>query len=66
VLYRDSAVPEDYRGYVWGFSKIINKYMTFSYTNFNLQTCRCVQRVPAPDNLRLAFGIVKLDFHTGL
>lgn len=66
VLYRDSAVPEDYRGYVWGFSKIINKYVTFSYTNLNLQTCRCVQRVPAPDNLRLAFGVVKLDFHTGL
>ena len=66
VLYHDSAVPEDYRGYVWGFSKIINKYMTFSYTNFNLQTCRCVQRVPAPDNLRLAFGVMKLDFHTGL
>ncbi len=66
VLYRDSAVPEEYRGIVFGFSKVINKNVTLSYTNLNLQSCRCVARVPPPDNLRLAFGILKLDFHTGL
>lgn len=66
VLYHDSAVPEDYSGFVWGISKVFNKYLTLSYTNFNLQTCRCVERVPPPDNLRLAFGILKLDFHTQL
>jgi hypothetical protein len=46
--------------------KVINKNVTFSYTNLNLQSCRCISRVPAPDNLRLALGIVSLDFHTGL
>jgi hypothetical protein len=66
VLYRDSAVPEAYRGWVWGLSKDFSKNITFSYTNLNLQTCRCIERVPAPDNLRLAFGIMKLDFHTPL
>ncbi|HTJ27735.1 MAG TPA: hypothetical protein VMA36_16380 [Candidatus Limnocylindria bacterium] len=66
VLYRDSAVPEEYRGFVWGISKVISKNVTISYTNLNLQSCRCVARVPPPDNLRLAFGILKLDFHTPL
>jgi hypothetical protein len=66
VLYRDSAVPEAYRGIVVGISKAFSKNVTFSYTNFNLQTCRCIPRVPAPDNLRLAFGIMKLDLHTQL
>ncbi|GAC1398880.1 MAG: hypothetical protein NVSMB59_19990 [Vulcanimicrobiaceae bacterium] len=66
VLYHDSQVPEAYRGIVFGVVKVINKNMTASYTNLNLQTCRCIQRVPPPDNLRLAFGILKLDFHTQL
>ncbi|GAC1521321.1 MAG: hypothetical protein NVS2B3_17610 [Vulcanimicrobiaceae bacterium] len=66
VLYRDSSVPEAYRGIVFGFVKVINKNATLSYTNLNLQTCRCIPRVPPPDNLRLAFGILKLDFHTQL
>jgi hypothetical protein len=66
VLYRDSAVPEAYRGIIIGVSKAFSKNITFSYTNFNLQTCRCIPRVPAPDNLRLAFGIMKLDLHTQL
>ncbi len=66
VLYRDSAVPEAYRGIVFGLVKVINKNVTFSYTNLNLQSCRCITRVPPPDNLRLAFGILKLDFHTQL
>jgi hypothetical protein len=66
VLYRDSAVPEAYRGIVVGVSKAFSKNVTFSYTNFNLQTCRCIPRVPAPDNLRLAFGVMKLDLHTQL
>jgi hypothetical protein len=66
VLYHDSAVPEEYRGIVFGLVKVINKNVTFSYTNLNLQSCRCISRVPPPDNLRLAFGIVSLDFHTGL
>lgn len=62
VLYEDSAVPEAYRGMLWGVSKSFGKYVTLSYTNFNLQSCRCIERVPAPDNLRLAFGILKLGF----
>jgi hypothetical protein len=66
VLYHDSAVPEEYRGIVFGLVKVINKNVTFSYTNLNLQSCRCISRVPPPDNLRLAFGILSLDFHTGL
>jgi hypothetical protein len=66
VLYHDSAVPEDYRGIVFGLVKVINKNVTFSYTNLNLQSCRCVSRVPTPDNLRLAFGVLALDFHTKL
>jgi hypothetical protein len=66
VLYRDSAVPEAYRGIIVGVSKTFSKNVTFSYTNFNLQSCRCIPRVPAPDNLRLAFGIMKLDLHTQL
>jgi hypothetical protein len=66
VLYRDSAVPEAYRGIIIGVSKAFSKNITFSYTNFNLQTCRCIPRVPAPDNLRLAFGVMKLDLHTQL
>jgi len=66
VLYRDSAVPEAYRGIVFGFAKVINKNLTLSYTNINLMSCRCIARVPPPDNLRLAAGILKLDIHTGL
>ena len=66
VLYRDSAVPEAYRGIIIGVSKAFSKNVTFSYTNFNIQTCRCIPRVPAPDNLRLAFGVMKLDLHTQL
>jgi hypothetical protein len=66
VLYRDSAVPEAYRGIIVGISKTFSKNVTFSYNNFNLQSCRCIPRVPAPDNLRLAFGIMKLDLHTQL
>ena len=66
VLYRDSAVPEYYRGYVWGISKAFTKNITFSYTNLNLVSCKCVQRLPAPETLRLAWGIMKMDFHTQL
>ncbi|GAC1305725.1 MAG: hypothetical protein NVSMB19_17370 [Vulcanimicrobiaceae bacterium] len=66
VLYRDSAVPEAYRGIVVGFVKVISKNATLSYTNLNLQTCKCISRVPGPDNLRLALGILKLDLHTQL
>jgi hypothetical protein len=66
VLYRDSAVPEEYRGIVWGISKVLTKNVTISYTNLNLQSCRCIARVPPPDNLRLAFGILKVDFHAPL
>lgn len=66
VLYRDSAVPEDYRGILFGFSKTFSPTFTVSYTNFNLQTCRCIARVPPPDNLRLAFGVLRFDFHTHL
>lgn len=66
VLYHDSAVPEEYRGVLFGLVQVLNKNMTLSYTNFNLQSCRCVARVPPPDNLRLAFGILSLDIHTGL
>ncbi len=66
VLYRDSAVPEAYRGLIFGLSKAFSKNITFSYTNFNLQSCRCIPRVPAPDNLRLVFGVMKLDLHTQL
>lgn len=66
VLYRDSAVPEAYRGVAWGVIKVVSKNITFSYTNVALQSCRCIERVPPPDNLRLAFGILKLDFHTQL
>ena len=66
VLYRDSAVPEAYRGMVYGFVKVVDKNVTVSYTNLNLQSCRCITRVPPPDNLRLAFGILKIDFHTQL
>jgi hypothetical protein len=36
VLYRDSAVPEAYRGIIIGVSKAFSKNITFSYTNFNL------------------------------
>jgi hypothetical protein len=66
VLYRDSAVPEAYRGIIFGFSKVISKNLTLSYTNLNLQSCRCIARVPPPDNLRLAAGILSLNIHTGL
>lgn len=66
VLYQDSAVPEAYRGIVWGFAKVFSPNVTFSYTNFNLQSCRCIERVPPPDNLRLAWGELKLDFHMSI
>jgi hypothetical protein len=66
VLYRDSAVPEAYRGIVFGLVKVINKNLTLSYTNLNLQSCRCIARVPPPDNLRLSLGLLKLDVHTQL
>jgi hypothetical protein len=66
VFYRDSAVPEEYRGVVWGVAKVLSKNVTLSYTNLNLQSCRCIPRVPTPDNLRLAFGILKVDFHSQL
>jgi hypothetical protein len=63
VLYQDSAVPEAYRGIVWGFAKNFGENFTLSYTNFNLQSCRCIARVPPPDNLRLAWGELKLNLH---
>lgn len=66
VLYRDSPVPEVYNGVVFGLVKVINKNVTLSYTNENLMGCKCVARVPGPDNLRWAGGILKIDFHTGL
>jgi hypothetical protein len=66
VLYHDSAVPEAYRGIIFGVAAVITPNLTWSYTNFNLQTCRCIPRVPPPDNLRLAFGIMRLDFHVSL
>lgn len=34
VLYHDSAVPEEYRGIVFGLSKVTSKNVTLSYTNF--------------------------------
>lgn len=63
VLYQDSAVPEAYRGFVWGVTKVFDPYVTFSYMNFNLKSCTCIARVPPPDNLRLTWGELKLDFH---
>lgn len=63
VLYQDSAVPEDYRGFVYGFTKVIDPYVNLSYMNYVLKTCICVARVPPPDNLRLTWGELKLDFH---
>lgn len=66
VLYHDSAVPEEYRGIVWGVTKVLSPNFSVSYTNLNLQSCRCIERVPPPDNLRLAFGILKFDFHMQL
>ena len=66
VLYMDSAVPEAYRGVVFGVVKVVSKNVTLSYTNLNLQSCRCIARVPPPDNLRLTLGLLKLDLHTTL
>jgi hypothetical protein len=66
VLYRNSAVPEVYNGYVFGIVKVINKNATLSYTNINLMGCKCSAVVPGPDNLRWAGGILRLDLHTGL
>lgn len=63
VLYQDSAVPEDYRGFVYGFTKVVDPYVNFSYMNYVLKSCICVARVPPPDNLRLTWGELKLDFH---
>jgi len=65
-LYHDSAVPEEYRGIVWGLVKVFSPNVTFSYTNLNLQSCLCVARLPNNQNLRLPFGILKVDFHTHL
>jgi hypothetical protein len=65
-LYHDSAVPEEYRGIVFGLIKVFSPNVTFSYTNLNLQSCLCVARLPNNQNLRLPFGILKLDFHTHL
>lgn len=66
VLYHDSAVPETYNGYIWGFVKVVSKNVTLSYTNLNLMGCKCVARVPGPDNLRVGLGELKLDLHTAL
>jgi hypothetical protein len=66
VLYHDSAVPEVYNGYIFGFVKVISKNITLSYTNLNLMGCKCVARVPGPDNLRVTQGQLRLDFHTQL
>lgn len=66
VFYHDSAVPEAYRGMIYGFSKVMTPNLTISFNYFNIQTCRCIERVPAPDNLRLMFGILRFDFHTQL
>jgi hypothetical protein len=66
VLYHDAAVPEAYRGIIFGVGVVLTPNVTWSYTNFNLQTCRCIARVPPPDNLRLAFGIMRIDFHVSL
>lgn len=66
VLYEDSAVPEAYRGFVWGFTKVIDKYASFSYMNYDLKSCTCIARVPPPDNLRLTWGEMKLDLHVSL
>ncbi len=66
VFYHDSAVPEAYRGMIYGFSKVVSQNLTISFNYFNIQTCRCIARVPPPDNLRLEFGILKFDFHTQL
>ena len=63
VLYEDSAVPEDYRGIVWGVSKVFSPNVTFSYTNFNLMSCKCVARVPPPGVLQLTWGQVQLNLH---
>ncbi len=66
VFYHDSAVPEAYRGMIYGFSKVVSQNITVSFNYFNIQTCRCIERVPPPDNLRLMFGILRFDFHTQL
>lgn len=66
VLYHDSAVPEAYRGVIYGFAKVVSQNLTVSFTYFNIQTCRCIPRVPTPDNLRLEWGMLKFDFHTQL
>lgn len=63
VLYEDSAVPEDYRGIVWGVSKAFSPDVSLGYTNFSLKSCICVARVPPPDNLRLTWGQLQLSLH---
>jgi len=65
VLYRDSAVPEAYRGIVVGLVKIINKNATLGYTNLTLQTCKCLARA-RPRQSPSGLGILKLDLHTQL
>lgn len=63
VLYEDSAVPEDYRGIVWGVSKAFSPNVSIGYTNFNLMSCKCVPRVPPPGVLQLTWGQVQLSLH---
>jgi hypothetical protein len=63
VFYEDSAVPEMYRGFVWGVSKAFSPDVSLGYTNFDLKSCICVPRVPPPDNLRLAWGELQLSLH---
>lgn len=63
VLYEDSAVPEDYRGIVWGVSKTFSPNVSLGYTNFNLMSCKCVSRVPPPQVLQLTWGQVQLSLH---
>jgi hypothetical protein len=63
VLYEDSAVPEDYRGIVWGVSKTFSPNVSLGYTNFNLMSCKCIARVPPPQVLQLTWGQLQLSLH---
>ena len=66
VLYQNEAVPEAYNVIDFGLVKVINKNATLSITNLNLTECKCAVTVPAPDNIRIAQLLVKLELKTGL
>jgi hypothetical protein len=66
VLYQNEAVPEVYNVVDFGIVKVINKNATFSITNLNLTECKCEVTVPAPDNIRIAELLAKLELKTSL